>query len=449
MSELDINVSYLEALNDKSYMQFSGQSKKSHTHESQLRYIKSFDFSQNALFSIKRIYDNALVGSINYFVDFSSFSINLGFLIFRDHAGKGYATEALEVLLPYLEGHFPDMEIVIGTHEKNLSMQKIALKAGFKEEAKSTYKDSLNLKFTKKLPRVGFTSIPYIPSFVLNATKIGVVAFDAGGGEQISWLLQELQQPILVHLGGPARALFERSQLKYSTAEKLEQVSNCDLIMTGSGWMTNLELSAIDLARKRGIPCLTILDHWINFRERFQRAGQNEVLPQFIGVTNSLALQKAQKIFPNNPIWLLPDFQIVHHRRILSKITRQENNLLVVLEPPSHHPLDSLSPNNSIERLIEKSIAMKITKNMDSLIVRLHPSQSHLSDLGFRADLYADEIKFSNYPSLLEDLTHSSIVVGISSYALYIASMCGLETYSSYEENKDHWTNHFPLIQRL
>lgn len=449
LSESDVDERYLDTLNDKLYMQYSRQSQKFHTLKSQILYINAFNHTQNELFGIRNNHDNTLVGSLSYYVDYSSFSINLGFLIFRDHAGKGYATDALEVLLPFLESHFPGMEVVIGTNKGNIPMQKIALGVGFVLKSKLLHDDRATLHFVKKLPQVTLSSTPFIPSFVLSAKKIGVVANDAGGAEQISWLLRQLPQQILAKLEGPAKILFEKSQLQYSFVEDLEQLIECDVLITGSGWMTKLELTAIEFAKKQGIPCLTMLDHWVNYRERFQRAGLIKVWPQHIGVTNSLALQKAQVLFPDNPIWLFPDFQIKHYQKILGNVAIQRNSILVVLEPPPKHHLNSSLADETIVQLIEKSIEMKHSKGIDSLILRLHPSQTDTSHLGFYPDKYSDQIEFSSNYSLLEDLKRSSTVVGISSYALYLAAMCEIETFSVCDDSEGHWTSHFASIKKL
>jgi hypothetical protein len=118
-----------------------------------------------------------------------------------------------------------------------------------------------------------------------------------------------------------------------------------------------------------------------------------------------------------------------------------------VLEPPPQDLLDSSQIDENTVQLLEKSIKLKHRLEIDSVTVRLHPSQTISSNLGFSPDKYLNQIKFSNRITLLEDLQRATIVVGISSYALYIAAICGKETYSVSKGNRGHWTNHFPSIK--
>ena len=60
-----------------------------------------------------------------------------------------------------------------------------------------------------------------------------------------------------------------------------------------------------------------------------------------------------------------------------------------------------------------------------------------------------DEVEVSERTLLLEDLEISGVVLGLSSYALYIAAMCGIDTYSCFAGMKGHWTERFPKISPL
>ncbi len=440
---------YLETLNDKEYMKYSRQSAKLHTYNSQREYIDSFCSFQRKLLGVKDTQKNTLVGTVSYILDFNESSIRLGFLIFRNYAGEGYATKSLNILLPYLEKQFPGMNMIIGTHKDNFAMQRIAIKLNFQLQQNLNDEKNSTVEFVRKAPSLESSSISFIPDFVREARSIGIVANDAGGAEQISWLLRELSQPIFAHLNGPAKAVFERNQTKFSPVKEVERVMDCDLLITGSGWMSEIELSAIHLARMRGTPCLTILDHWVNYRERFQRFGQSEVRPQMIGVTNSFALEKAQEVFSQNPIWLIPDFQIRHYQSVIHATVSEPNNILVLLEPSAIQDSRLHSVNSPTEELINKSIIVGRERQFDRVIVRLHPAQASTSWLGFDPSLFANEIEFSDKQSLLEDLLHCKAVIGISSYALYIAAMCGKETYSCTRRVEGHWTDNFPVIHKL
>lgn len=449
ISSGEINELYLETLNDKEYMRYSRQSAKLHTYNSQREYIDSFSSFQRKLLGVKDIQKNILVGTVSYTLDFSDSSIRLGFLIFRNYAGDGYATKSLNILLPYLEKQFPGMNIIIGTHKKNLAMQRIAIKLNFQLQQNLKDEKDSYVEFLRKAPLLKSSSISFIPDFVREARSIGIVANDAGGAEQISWLLRELSQPTFAHLNGPAKAVFERNQTKFSPVKEVERVMDCDLLITGSGWMSEIELKAIHLASMRSTPCLTILDHWVSYSKRFRRFGQSEVRPQMIGVTNSFALEKAQEVFSKSLVWLIPDFQLKHYQSAIDITISEPNNILVLLEPSAIQDSPLHSVNNPIGELINKSINIKSERQFDRVIIRLHPAQESTSWLGFDPSLFTTEIEFSEKRSLLEDLLRCKAVIGIGSYGLYIAAMCGKETYSCSRRIEGHWTDNFPLIHKL
>jgi RimJ/RimL family protein N-acetyltransferase len=207
--ESDVSDEYLATLNDAEYMKYSRNSAFNHDLSSQVQYISEFKQSNNLLFGIKNVEDQKLLGTINCYIDFSRMTLNLGFLIFKNQQGKGYASMALEILIPYLEQQFPGMCAVIGSNRDNLAMHHVAKKLHFQIESQDSQDGNVNLKFFRKFSKVSSANQPFVPDFVFNAERIGVAAYDAGGAEQISWLLQNIPQKVLAYVDGPAKSIFE------------------------------------------------------------------------------------------------------------------------------------------------------------------------------------------------------------------------------------------------
>jgi RimJ/RimL family protein N-acetyltransferase len=445
LSDLDISEEYLETLNDSAYMKYSRNSDTRHTAESQSKYIREFSNSCNMLFGIKDVDSGKLLGTINCYVDFLEMTLDLGFLVFKNNHGKGYATEGLRLFLNYLSDHFPGMTAVIGSHKDNLAMHKVAKNLGF--EFQDSGDDDLieNFKFIRLLPKLTDQSVPRIPVFFSRVKTIGVAAHDAGGAEQISWLVRNLPHRILAFVRGPAKRIFINSGVTFSNAEQLSNIMECDLVVTGSGWMSHLERAAINEAKLKGIPCITILDHWVNYLERFG----SDTHPQIIAVTNSVALQMAQEKFPDALVYLLPDFQIESYQRNLLESNKLRNSVLIILEPTSSiHNSFSLQ-DCDLETLVNIAIFIMNSRKLDSIIIRPHPSQ--LEDIPSleRLKNLSDRCHISSNTLLLNDLESSAVVIGFSSYALYISSMCGIETYSYFAGKTGHWTENFPELSIL
>lgn len=447
LQESDVSVDYLQTLNDSEYMKYSRNSRFIHTQSSQEQYIANFRLSSNLLFGIKSAEDRKLLGSINAYIDFSKMTLDLGFLVFKSQQGKGYASEALELLIPYLEAQYPGMTAVIGSNRSNFAMHEIAKKSGFRIESDGHTNISPNLSFTRVFLKLNQLSPPVIPDFILKAKRIGVAAYDAGGAEQISWLLQKLPIKALAYIGGPAIRIFENSEITFERAGQLSEVMNCDLIITGSGWMSQLEVTAIEEAKQRGIPCLTILDHWVNYLERFGSCENN--LPQILAVTNSVALQIAQEKFPNKLVWLLPDFQVENYQKRMRQSKKTPSCALILLEPTSTLNSMFAISDGIIEELIESAISLKRARGLSAVILRLHPSQLSFPLIENKLKEFPEEIKISETSSLLEDLEISTVVFGLNSYAMYISSQCEIVTHSYFKGKIGHWTNYFPKITNV
>lgn len=444
LTESDVSEEYLDTLNDSEYMKYSRNSAFNHTFSSQVQYIADFRQSNNLFFGIKKVEDKKLVGTINCYIDFSRMTLSLGFLIFRSQQGKGYASAALEILIPYLETQFPGMRALIGSNQDNLAMHKVAKKFDFQIELQDI---DLNLRFYRKFPKIHPASTPFIPDFILNANTIGIAACDAGGAEQITWLLRNIPQKALAYLDGPAHKIFEDSMVAFDGAEKLNEILDCDLLITGSGWMSTLEMDVIKEAKRREIPCITLLDHWVNYQERFSNREENQ--PQILAVTNSISLEMAQEKFPNKVVWFLPDFQIEAYRKALNQPEKSSICVLILLEPLSI--LTSSFPVNReiIENLLRSAISIKKTRGLNSIVVRPHPSQSDTHFIFEILEKFAGEFELSKGESLLEDLRNSEVVIGLNSYALYIASQCEIATYSCFAGRVGHWTTNFQKIREI
>ena len=69
------------------------------------------------------------------------------------------------------------------------------------------------------------------------------------------------------------------------------------VVITGTGWSSDLEHQARKLAFSRNIPSVAVLDHWVNYRERFKRNGTSQ-LPGELWVSDAEA---ATFGFPNVP----------------------------------------------------------------------------------------------------------------------------------------------------
>ena len=76
-----------------------------------------------------------------------------------------------------------------------------------------------------------------------------------------------------------------------------EAIDKCDWVLTGTGWQTDLEYEAINLAKKKKKKTISFIDHWAVYRERFIRKN-NFCFPDELWVGDKYALKIAKKELP-------------------------------------------------------------------------------------------------------------------------------------------------------
>ena len=140
----------------------------------------------------------------------------------------------------------------------------------------------------------------------LKNCRLAVVAHDAGAAAHILGWIKSLKQ-IKFCMKGPAlRLLVEKRKDAINLGSLDECLADCDVVICGSGWQSDLEHKAINLAKEKGLRTISVVDHWVNYTERFVRAGEIS-LPDEIWVSDEYAKRIAEIEFPELKICKLPN----------------------------------------------------------------------------------------------------------------------------------------------
>lgn len=269
-----------------------------------------------------------------------------------------------------------------------------------------------------------------------------------------AWL-SPLQPQLRLCLAGPAERMFEaRLGSSSGSFHSLEEVlAGAQVLISGTGWATDLEHRARRLAHQRGIPSVAVLDHWVNYRERFQRDGF-EQLPDALWVADEMAAALANASFPNVPVLQLPNHWLEGLCRAVQAIRtstagnpppcRPARRLLYLLEPirvPWSHGSGSASEAGELQglrywlqqlpRLIEQGWVAP-QHELESLALRPHPSEP----LGKYDDLIAEAastwpIQLDRASTLAESLAWADAAFGCETQALVAAMACALPAFST------------------
>jgi len=130
------------------------------------------------------------------------------------------------------------------------------------------------------------------------AAPVAVVAHDAGAANIIqAWLQVEGIADCRPAMAGPAGRIWAENFPHAPLLTLEEALVGARSVLSGTGWASDFEHRARASARARGIPSVAVIDHWVNYRERFQRDGE-EILPDLVWVTDSDALAEARRAIP-------------------------------------------------------------------------------------------------------------------------------------------------------
>lgn len=270
----------------------------------------------------------------------------------------------------------------------------------------------------------------------IRKTRLLVVANDVGGANILLSFISNEGIHCDGLLSGPAKeSIIRYPSCKINLVEKLNP--EYDIILIGSGWMTSLELEAINFAQSRGIKYYVFLDHYVNYRERFLR-NENKILPINVVVFDIKSYRIAEKIFRN--IYFLENQYFKHLEKTYFIGVNPEIDYLILSEPIKDHlgTVDELS-------VIGKCV--KDLKRIDSKVIisiRLHPSEKR-DKYQSLINEYEDILLFENR-DLVHEISMSKNVIGFETYALHVANHFGRKTYTLLEEIPNHLPNEIKLF---
>ena len=248
-------------------------------------------------------------------------------------------------------------------------------------------------------------------------------------------------------LEGPAQALFS-AKLGPLPDHNLEQsLEGASLLISGSGWGSDLEHNARARARQLGIPSVAVLDHWVNYRARFERHGV-EVLPDQLWVADAEAKALAQATFPDLPVLQLPNHWLQDLKATVAA-TREKpaqqpaRRLLYLLEPirvpwpggeKANKPGELQGLHYWLRQLplLAERGSIAPADQLEALALRPHPSEpAGKYDALITEARQSWPIQLDASPSLGAALAWADAAFGCETQALVAALACDLPSFST------------------
>lgn len=286
---------------------------------------------------------------------------------------------------------------------------------------------------------------PFSLAATSNFSRILVCAHDAGAAYLILHWVKHFPQKCFFVLSGPALNIFREYFGVFTNHQLNDIISICDCMISGTSWSCDIEDKARQLAKKHHIFSISVIDHWVNYIDRFTFSGFL-VLPDLLWVSDFYAYTIASETFPNLDISLIENSWLVYiQNQVLSKSSRtlannltQDFRILYLLEPirsewdvqhsvPEYHALKYLL--SSIELLIESGY-LPSNKKLQFML-RPHPAQ----DISFYFDFLEEFSSIYSFtidsdPHLHHSLSKCDLVCGLNSQALTIALACNITAIS-------------------
>jgi hypothetical protein len=259
---------------------------------------------------------------------------------------------------------------------------------------------------------------------------IAIVAHDAGGAEIVSSYVRQRNLHCVFSLGGPAQRIFEQKLGIHQSVSVGEAIMQCEWLLCGTSWQSDLEIRGIELARTKGKKSVAFIDHWQYYSERFTRSGERH-LPDEIWVGDKIAELIARSCLPDITTKLIPNPYFIDVKKELTskglRIKKPVNTyrFLYVSEPVKEFALtflgNELVLGYSDEDPLRLFLAdlLKTPERVEEIIIRAHPSES-INKYDWVLAEFDLPIRIDRNRGLVESISNCDIVVGCESMAMVV-----------------------------
>lgn len=258
---------------------------------------------------------------------------------------------------------------------------------------------------------------------------IGVVGHDAGGAEILSSYIRQQGLDCNYCLEGAARGVFSRKLGLVESLSLDDLVAGSDTVLCGTSFLSDLEWRALGLARAAGKRSVSVLDHWVNYRQRFLRHGDWH-FPDEIWVGDEIGERLALKECPGIKVTLVPNPYFLDIKRELAAIPTVKKagkglRILYVSEPLREDGLALYGDERYWGYTEEDALRYFLSTvhvlgpQIEQIVIRPHPQEER--------DKYRWAVSEFDLPivsglnkTLLEQIATCDVVVGCATMAMVV-----------------------------
>ncbi len=261
-----------------------------------------------------------------------------------------------------------------------------------------------------------------------------VACHDAGATNLlIAWLeampgLRHWLRPVMQ---GPAASLWCRAFPDVRLVDDLSAaLAGAHCLLSGTGWASMHEHEARVLAANAGLRSIAVIDHWVNYPQRFVRDGRR-ILPEEIWVGDADAAAIARRHFPDILIRQLPNLYLEGVIRLIGALPEANSgDVLYLCEPTRSDWGRGVQGEFQALDFFASHAALAGVPGSARVRLRLHPSEPQGK---YDAWLAASRPVFvlDDSDSLADAMRSARWVAGCESYAMSIALHAGREVIST------------------
>lgn len=258
-----------------------------------------------------------------------------------------------------------------------------------------------------------------------------VVCHDAGAANiVIASLLATGRSNWRAYMQGPAEKIWKAAFPGCVLCDSLDNaIDSAELLVTGTGWASDIEHEARRRAQSLGVRSVAVIDHWVNYAERFIRYGE-AAWPDEFWVTDEYAFDIASGAFPGKHVVQVPNHYVEMQLRDISQAGKASKpELLYVLEPMRTDWGRGISGEfQALDYFVSQ--LPKLELPIETLIrLRPHPSDPHGKYSNWIELHPKMNIQIDSSLSIAESLGRATWVAGCESFALVLALRAGRKVY--------------------
>ena len=270
--------------------------------------------------------------------------------------------------------------------------------------------------------------------------KVLVTCHDSGGSNQILYSTNILRNADYL-LEGPAIEIASKLGIGHSKDKESIQLDKYDLIICGSNTNERISDEVLRIAKKNNIRTIGFLDNWTGYKNRW------DVNPDIIVAGDFYSFLQGFFVFGFKIRFLPSQYlkALKTEKNRMHSVNNSKNTILVILQPIDRNYKHSIDEISCICGFFIKSTTLV---SYPEILLRQHFSTDAAECLKYLCEKFPlVSIRLTNPNSnLLDDLDRAGMVVGMDSYALYVAKRLGYPVKSL---NDPRWTLFRPRYAKM